>query len=202
MDQSLWNFAESIALPFPCFVLNINMIGPIKWMLWRNKFSEDLSFKMSSIGILYTATSHRKSVQFDGILPKGPYPACLRMADRALLAGYRQDMVSSCLWQTMLCCILDFSWFKHSRVVEISLLHKLCGIVSLHWRHNGHDSISNHQPHDCLLNRLFRRRSKKISKLHVTGLCAGNPPETSEFPTQIASNAENVSIWWHHHVKW
>ena len=25
---------------------------------------------------------------FDGILPKGPYPPCLRIADRALLAGY------------------------------------------------------------------------------------------------------------------
>ena len=29
----------------------------------------------------------------------------------------------------------------------------------------------NHQPHDCLFNRLFRRRSKKTSKLRVTGLC-------------------------------
>ena len=46
--------------------------------------------------------------------------------------------------------------------------------MSLHWRHNGYDSVSNHQPHDCLLNRLFRRRSKKTSKLRVTGLCAGN----------------------------
>ena len=27
-------------------------------------------------------------IYFDGILPKGPYPPCLRMADRALLAGY------------------------------------------------------------------------------------------------------------------
>ena len=27
-------------------------------------------------------------LQFKGILPKGPYPPCLRMADRALLAGY------------------------------------------------------------------------------------------------------------------
>ena len=34
-------------------------------------------------------------------------------------------------------------------------------MYTLHWRHNGHDSVSNHQPHDCLLNRLFRRRSKK-----------------------------------------
>ena len=45
---------------------------------------------------------------------------------------------------------------------------------SLLWRHNGHDGVSNHQPHDCLLNRLFRRRSKKTSKLRVTGLCAGD----------------------------
>ena len=41
----------------------------------------------------------------------------------------------------------------------------------LQWRHNGHNSVSNHQPHDCLLNRLFRRRSTKTSKLRVTGLC-------------------------------
>ena len=49
-------------------------------------------------------------------------------------------------------------------------------VVSLLWRHNGRDGVSNHQPHDCLLNRLFRRRSKKTSKLRVTGLCAGNSP--------------------------
>ena len=47
------------------------------------------------------------------------------------------------------------------------------------WRHDGRDSVSNHQPHDCLLNRLFRRRSKKTSKLRVTGLCAGNSPGNS-----------------------
>ena len=31
---------------------------------------------------------------------------------------------------------------------------------SLRWRHNGDDSVSNRQPHDCLFNRLFKRRSK------------------------------------------
>ena len=55
------------------------------------------------------------------------------------------------------------------------------------------------QPHDCLLNCLFKRRSKKTSKLCVTGLCEGNSPVTGEFPAQRASNAENVSIWWRHH---
>ena len=27
----------------------------------------------------------------------------------------------------------------------------------------------------------------------------GIPPGTGEFPAQMASNAENVSIWWRHH---
>ena len=69
----------------------------------------------------------------------------------------------------------------------------------LQWRHNERDSISNHQLHDRLLKRLFRRRSKKTSKLRVTGLCEENSPVTGEFPAQRASNAENVSIWWRHH---
>ena len=69
----------------------------------------------------------------------------------------------------------------------------------LRWRHNGHDSVSNHQPHGCLLNRLFRGRSKKTSKLRVTGLCAGNSPGTGEFPAQMVSNVENASIWLRQH---
>ena len=72
--------------------------------------------------------------------------------------------------------------------------------MSLQWRYNGRDSVSNHQPHDCLLNRLFRRRSNKTSKLRVTGLCAGNSPGTDEFSAQMASYAKIVSIWWRHHV--
>ena len=71
--------------------------------------------------------------------------------------------------------------------------------MTLRWHHNDHAGVSNHQPHGCLLNRLFRRTSKKTSKLRVTGLCAGNSPGTGEFPAQMASYAENVSIWWRHH---
>ena len=70
----------------------------------------------------------------------------------------------------------------------------------LRWRRNGRDSDSNHQPHGCLLNGLFRRRSRKTSKLRVTGLCVENSPGTGEFPAQMASNAEDVSIWWRHHA--
>ena len=70
---------------------------------------------------------------------------------------------------------------------------------TLQWRHNGRDSLSNHQPHECFSNRSFRCRSKKPSKLRVTGLCAGNSPGTGEFPAQMASNVENVAIWWRFH---
>ena len=33
--------------------------------------------------------------------------------------------------------------------------------ISLQWRHNGRDDVSNHQPHDCLLNRLFKAQIKE-----------------------------------------
>ena len=73
-------------------------------------------------------------------------------------------------------------------------------IIQSQWRHNERHGVSNHKPHECLLNCLFRLRSKKTSKLRVTGFCAGNSPVTGEFPAQGASDAENVSIWWRHHV--
>ena len=65
---------------------------------------------------------------------------------------------------------------------------------SLRWRHNESDGFSNHQPYACLRIRLFRRRSKKTSKLRVTSICEGNSAVTGEFLTQRASNGENVSI--------
>ena len=73
-------------------------------------------------------------------------------------------------------------------------------LQTLQWRNNGRDGVPNHQPHNCLLNRLFRRSSKKTSKLRVTGICAGNSLVTGEIPARRASDAENVSIWWRHHL--
>ena len=85
--------------------------------------------------------------------------------------------------------------------IDIVMLECSGSSTTLHWRHNGRGGVSNHQSYGCLLNRLYRRRSKKTSKLHVTGLCAGNSPVTCEFRAQMASNAENVPIWWCHHEK-
>ena len=64
---------------------------------------------------------------------------------------------------------------------------------TLQWSHNERDGVSNHKPHDCLLNRLFKARIKQNIKAprhwHLCG----------ELPAQRASNTENVSIWWRHH---
>ena len=150
-------------------------------------------------------------ISFDCIYHCGKY-TCQNM--------YKTYLVMSCLQTQMVSTFPVFYWYcltdsivtgrdfcgieagtNRSVMINGALLE--VGIVVTSWplqcRHNGRDSVSNHQPHDCLLNRLFGRRSKKTSKLRVTGLCAGNSPGTGEFPAQMASNAENVSIWRRHH---
>ena len=84
----------------------------------------------------------------------------------------------------------------------------LLGLNALRWCHNEHDGVSNHQPYDCLFNRLFRRRRKWTSKFRVTGLCERNSLVNGEIPAQIVSNAEMFPLddvmmeivddyWWH-----
>ena len=111
--------------------------------------------------------------------------------------------------KTMVCMQLENCYFHiiHELSVLMNWLQALyrphpsasLSTSPLQWRHNERDGVSNHQPHDCLLKRLFGSRSKKTSNLRVTVFCAGNSPLTGEFPTQMASNGENVSIWWRHH---
>ena len=83
-------------------------------------------------------------------------------------------------------------WNKLTNRCNKCLILWFCNPASpLQWRHNGHDGVWNQQHRDCLLKRLFRCRSKRTSKLRVTGLCAGNSPVTAgAFPAQRASNVE------------
>ena len=88
----------------------------------------------------------------------------------------------------MIRCSDIITWWNFSKILARD---------TLQWCYKEHDGVLNHQPHNCFLNRLFSHRSKKTSKLRVTGLYSGE--FTGEFPTQRASNAENFSIWWRHH---
>ena len=58
--------------------------------------------------------------------------------------------------------------------------------TTLQWLHNGRGSISNYQPHDCLLNRWFRRRYKKhqssASLAFVRGIHRGQVNSPHKWP--------------------
>ena len=128
------------------------------------------------------------------IWPRSDYAQCIFIIGRLILAGG-------------MCCNISCLIYKHG-CIYISY------IKPLDWRHNGRDSVSNHQPHDCLLNRLIRRRSKKTSKLRVTGLCAGNSLVTGEFPHKWPVTQETLpfndvimhlvvfSVWWYGDSRW
>ena len=106
----------------------------------------------------------------------------------------RRDSISG-----MACAKLHSDYFITTCVRAAWKFHRICSTmetlpVTSQWRHDGHDSVSNHQPHDCLLNRYSGTHQKKhqsSASLTFTG--------TDEFPAQMASNADNVSIWWRHH---
>ena len=93
-------------------------------------------------------------------------------------------------------------WINDIQKVLITPIFTITlSILPIQWRHNECGGVSNHRCLDCLPNRLFRRISKKTSKLRVTGLCERYYQTNGEFPAQRASNAENVSIWLHHHAE-
>ena len=80
-------------------------------------------------------------------------------------------------------CVYEWRWGKnkHYRKFgswQLNLINSNQISISLQWRHNERDGVSNHRRHDCLLNRFVRRRSEKPSKLCGTDLCEGNSPVT------------------------
>ena len=80
--------------------------------------------------------------------------------------GYWSETSSRPLWRH--CCRTDSVHHTRSYQAQCHESHPpifVNGPLQLQWRHNGRNSVSNHQPDDCLLNRVFRRRSKKTSKL-------------------------------------
>ena len=62
---------------------------------------------------------------------------------------------------------------------------------ALQWRHNERDGVS------IIYSTVCSGADQR--KHRITGLCEGNSPVADEFPTQRASNTENVFIWWRHH---
>ena len=121
-----------------------------------------------------------------------------------ILSQYIPQNMHTISWCFVLCWLYYSSCLIHVVHLPIffrvaSLAQGICvivpGTITLQWRHNGHDGVSNNRRLDCLV----ARRSKKTSTLRATGLCEGNLAVIDWFPSQRVSNAENASIWWRHH---
>ena len=101
--------------------------------------------------------------------------------------------------------IIAYKWYENYHAPVVWNIYQRVAIVCWEMLYNHYiDIIVTSEwtrwrlksPAWRLFNRPRRCRSKKTLKLRVTGLCVGNSPGTGEFPTEMASNAENVSIWW------
>ena len=91
------------------------------------------------------------------------------------------------------------SFYKAKNLKIISTYTAVDTLKSLQWHHNERGGVSNHRGFDCLLNHLIKRRSKKTSKLRVTGLCEGIHRWPVKSPHKGPLTRKNVSIWWRHH---
>ena len=80
--------------------------------------------------------------------------------------------LNSLIFAILHCCFTD-TWAYRMNTQMPVRYHWRIWVIPLQWRHNGRDSVSNQQPHDCLLSRLFRRRSKKIWKLALLAFLRG-----------------------------
>ena len=96
-----------------------------------------------------------------------------------LLTSVRLQHVALSSWEMCEVILSALNLICFSKALKSSYFHLMKICISLQWRHNELNGVSNHQPHDCLLNRLFRHRSKKTLKLQVTGLCERNSPVNS-----------------------
>ena len=80
-----------------------------------------------------------------------------------------------------MCIIYHFTFPWEYKIYYKSVGWCICWFAKskfkpLQWRHNERNGVSNHLHLGCLLNRLFRCRSKKTSKFRVTVLCERKPP--------------------------
>ena len=91
-------------------------------------------------------------------------------------------------------------WQYKTRAVSEHHSNKYC--ISFALFHSCSHKIKKKFVYYCLLCRLFRLTSKKASKPVLLALCEENPPVTSGFLSQKASNVNTVFIWWRHHGLW
>ena len=86
---------------------------------------------------------------------------------------------------------------KYSPILAPSLVHKgknpHCEVIM--------GAMASQSTSLTIVYSTVYSKERKHQSSVLLAICAGNSPMTGEFPAQMASNAENVSIWWRHHAK-
>ena len=174
VSRRLWNFRAITTILTP--TLASSVLGE-KIKITRLTFyrSKPLVNMMRNLNISFMATLSQNRLSSVESTPR-PYLGNCFFWERSAL----EFLKSSVKWPPRTMQLTLYMIFE--------VINMIC---TLQWHQNGRDGVSNHQPHDCLLKRLFGRRKKerkKTSKLRVTGLCAGNSPMNGDFPGQRANN--------------
>ena len=78
------------------------------------------------------------------------------------------------------------------------LRHKI--IITLHWRHDERDGVSNHQRLVLFAQRFVQAQIKESIKAPLHWPLWGESTGDRWIPLTKGSNAENVSIWWCQHA--
>ena len=72
-------------------------------------------------------------------------------------------------------------------------------LITLEWRHSGRDGVSNHQSHDCSLNRFFRRRSRKHQSSTSLAFVRGFHRWPVNSPRKGPVTRKMLPLLWRHH---
>ena len=104
----------------------------------------------------------------------------------------RKCMISTIFLKWQLCYFMAWLLYLQIRAAMCKL--------SLQWRHNGRDSVSNHQPHDCLLKRLFnadqRKHQSSASLAFVRGIHRGPVNSPRKWPVTRKMFPFDDAIMW------
>ena len=93
--------------------------------------------------------------------------------------------------------------------VYIPIIFQYGGMHSLEWRHNEPDGVSNHQPHDCLLNRNSDSDQRKDQSSASLAFVRGfhwwpvNSPQKEPGKRKLFPFDDVIlltNIWWGHHM--
>ena len=93
--------------------------------------------------------------------------------------------------------MLSAKWRQFCLSLKVLMQATRLMYISLRWRHNENDGVPNHQRLDIYSTVCSNADQRK----HQNSASLAFVREIHRWPKgQRASNAENVSIWWRHHV--